>query len=75
MLKWSVDKLIRIENGQMNGDENVIYCCTEHVDMALDDVVDEHEVAPKLEKLESVENSSVTCGYCGKPAVYMVGNE
>nr|WP_090748623.1 CxxH/CxxC protein [Mesobacillus persicus] len=53
----------------------MIYCCTEHVDMALDDVVDEHEVAPKLEKLESVENSSGTCGYCGKPAVYMVGNE
>ncbi|MCM3588162.1 CxxH/CxxC protein [Mesobacillus maritimus] len=53
----------------------MIYCCSEHVDLALDDIVDEHEVAPRLEKLENVENLPNICGYCGKPAIYMVGNE
>jgi len=53
----------------------MIYCCMEHVDEALDKAVKEHEVAPVFEKLESVDNIQNTCVYCGKPAVYVVGNE
>jgi CxxH/CxxC protein (TIGR04129 family) len=51
------------------------YCCIEHVDLALDEVVKEHETAPIFEKLESVENIQPTCAYCGKLAIYVVGNE
>lgn len=51
------------------------YCCSEHVELALDEAVDEYETAPQLEKLEAVENSGVSCGYCGQPAVYIVANE
>ncbi len=51
----------------------MIYCCEEHVELALDEMVDEHELAPKLEKV--VENSDFICGYCGQQAVYIVGNE
>jgi CxxH/CxxC protein (TIGR04129 family) len=53
----------------------MIYCCDEHVELALDEAVDELETAPQLEKLEAVENHPFSCGYCGKPAVYIVGNE
>lgn len=51
------------------------YCCSEHVELALDEAVDEYEVAPKLTKLEAVDKSVFTCGYCGQPAVYIVANE
>ena len=53
----------------------MIFCCEEHVELALDEAVDELETAPILEKVESGEKSGLTCGYCGKPATYMVGNE
>lgn len=51
------------------------YCCGEHVELALDEAVDEFEVAPQLTKLESVDKSEFVCGYCGQPAVYIVANE
>lgn len=51
------------------------YCCAEHVELALDEAVDEFEVAPQLTKLEAVDKSEFTCGYCGQPAVYIVANE
>ncbi|MBY0097541.1 CxxH/CxxC protein [Mesobacillus maritimus] len=53
----------------------MIYCCEEHVEKALDEVVGQHETAPTFEKIENVENRLDSCGYCGKPAAYMVGNE
>ena len=52
----------------------VIYCCEEHVEMALDVVVDDYEKAPILEKLEKGKLST-GCEYCQKSAVYMVANE
>ncbi|WP_407657642.1 CxxH/CxxC protein [Mesobacillus jeotgali] len=51
------------------------YCCSEHVELALDEAVDEFEVAPQLTKLESVDKSEFVCGYCGQLAVYIVANE
>ncbi|WP_141430709.1 CxxH/CxxC protein [Bacillus sp. 03113] len=53
----------------------MIYCCAEHVDIAIDTVVDEYETFPRLEKIEEDEKLSTPCGYCENPAVYMVGNE
>lgn len=52
----------------------MIYCCQEHVELALDVIVDEYETFPILQKVEEKELSSA-CEYCGKPAEYMVGNE
>jgi CxxH/CxxC protein (TIGR04129 family) len=51
------------------------YCCGEHVELALDEAVDEFETAPQLTKLEAVDKSEFVCGYCGQPAVYIVANE
>ncbi|HZG72146.1 MAG TPA: CxxH/CxxC protein [Chondromyces sp.] len=51
----------------------MIYCCSEHVELALDIIVDEYETAPKIEKTEGNEVST-TCEYCENPAEYIVGN-
>ncbi|WP_017756726.1 CxxH/CxxC protein [Calidifontibacillus oryziterrae] len=54
----------------------MIKCCEEHVDVAIDTIVDEYEVAPKIDKI-SVDNYPelfTTCEYCEKNAVYIVSN-
>lgn len=51
----------------------MIYCCLEHVDVALDMTVDEHEVAPVLEEIED-KSLSTGCEFCQKPAAYLVKN-
>ena len=58
-----------------------IYCCLEHVEVALDTVVDETEVPPFINEINKEENQEVTnnskeftCEYCGQPAVYIVAN-
>lgn len=48
------------------------YCCEEHVELAIDSIVDEEEVAPVLEKLESNLNLSTSCFYCSEQAKYKV---
>ncbi|WP_442853746.1 CxxH/CxxC protein [Bacillus sp. FJAT-27245] len=53
---------------------NLIYCCEEHVDLALDMVVDEHETFPILEKVD-VDNLSTSCEFCQNTAIYVVANE
>jgi len=59
-----------------------IYCCKEHVEIGLDNIVDEAEVPPFIDSLSDKENGEVTnnlgdftCEYCGKPAVYVVASE
>ncbi len=54
-------------------DKKMIKCCEEHIELALDIVVDEHEVAPILTKIEDA-NLSTTCEFCQNKAVYVVGN-
>lgn len=53
----------------------MIYCCLEHVELALDVIVDEYEVAPKMTELSKAEKLLTTCEYCQNKAVYIVGNE
>ncbi|PWA06624.1 CxxH/CxxC protein [Pueribacillus theae] len=53
----------------------MIYCCEEHVDVALDTIVYEEETFPILEKIENTHSLSTTCEYCKNPAVYLVTNE
>lgn len=55
------------------GDYMMIYCCEEHVELALDVIVDDYFTAPKLEKIDE-EKISTTCEYCRNMAVYVVAN-
>lgn len=57
-----------------NGGQIMIYCCKEHVELALDVFVDENEIAPILKELTDEEKLSTTCEYCEKQAVYIVAN-
>lgn len=58
-----------------------VYCCLDHVDVALDTIVDETGEPPFINekgKVEPNENEAnkvgATCEYCGKPSVYIVAN-
>lgn len=52
-----------------------IYCCEEHIELALDVLVDETELPPQMELLKEDEKLSTNCEYCRKEAVYLVANE
>ncbi|MCL6572795.1 MAG: CxxH/CxxC protein [Bacillus sp. (in: Bacteria)] len=52
----------------------MIYCCEEHVDLAIDTIVDEYETFPVLAKAP-VDNLSTICGYCKNKAIYIVANK
>lgn len=52
----------------------VLYCCEEHVDMALDEVVYECETYPNLTSIPEEKQLSTTCEYCRNKALYMVAN-
>lgn len=52
----------------------MIYCCKEHVELALDIIVDEHETAPVLEEVKEDTDLSTPCEYCNERAAYIVGN-
>ncbi len=51
-----------------------VYCCEEHVELALDVIVDECETAPIMEKLQTEGDLSTACEYCRNVAAYLVGN-
>lgn len=52
------------------------YVCMEHVELALDIIVDEYEKAPELLTLEQAglaeEQPPRTCNHCDALAVYVV---
>ncbi|WP_449621014.1 CxxH/CxxC protein [Robertmurraya sp. Marseille-Q9965] len=52
----------------------MIYACEEHVELAIDTIVDEFETFPMLSKVEG-EELSTPCEYCQNTAVYVVANE
>lgn len=52
----------------------MIYCCEEHIDLALDTIVDEYETFPVMTKMD-VDNLSTACEYCRNMAVYIVANK
>ncbi|KGX93703.1 hypothetical protein N781_00360 [Pontibacillus halophilus JSM 076056 = DSM 19796] len=51
-----------------------LYVCKEHVDKALDVVVDEEETFPELSQVYNSTGLSTTCEYCSEQALYMVAN-
>lgn len=52
----------------------ILYCCQEHVDMALDEVVYECETYPQLTSITDQEQMTPICGYCRNQSIYMVSN-
>ncbi|RLQ93994.1 CxxH/CxxC protein [Falsibacillus albus] len=52
----------------------MIYCCKEHVEIALDTIVDEYETAPVMKELSEEEKLSTGCEYCENKAAYLVAN-
>ncbi|MBO9131339.1 CxxH/CxxC protein [Bacillus sp. 165] len=51
-----------------------IKCCGEHVDLALDMIVDEFEEAPFIHNVDNNNDSSTTCQFCQNTAIYVVSN-
>lgn len=49
-------------------ENKIIYACKEHIEIALDDYVNEEEKAPQM-KIVAVEACS-KCRYCDKKAEY-----
>ncbi|GGE53581.1 hypothetical protein GCM10011391_35580 [Pullulanibacillus camelliae] len=52
----------------------MIYSCLEDVELALEEVIDETELAPIIEKLPEDRRLSTPCQYCGEQALYVVTN-
>ncbi|MCU9613456.1 CxxH/CxxC protein [Caldibacillus lycopersici] len=52
----------------------MIYCCKEHVEYALEEIVNESEMAPILKQVEADKLSTAICEYCGQVAEYVVAN-
>jgi CxxH/CxxC protein (TIGR04129 family) len=53
---------------------SLIYCCDEHVNLALDMVVNKQETFPIFDKVD-VDKLSTSCEFCQKTAIYVVANE
>ncbi|MBN2284846.1 MAG: CxxH/CxxC protein [Tissierellales bacterium] len=47
--------------------KNEIYACEEHIDMAMDDFVNDNEAAPEV-----LSYAGEKCNYCDRMAVYLV---
>ena len=47
-------------------------CCLEHVELALDIIVDECEVAPVINNVDNSKKK--TCEFCQNEATYVVSN-
>ncbi|MDZ5710629.1 CxxH/CxxC protein [Jeotgalibacillus haloalkalitolerans] len=52
-----------------------IFCCKEHVELALDVLVDETEDVPLLKTVDNYEELSTNCEYCNETAIYLVENK
>ncbi|KAB7654094.1 CxxH/CxxC protein [Bacillus sp. B2-WWTP-C-10-Post-4] len=49
-------------------------CCLEHVELALDIIVDECEVAPVINNVDNSGKEKKPCGFCQNEAIYVVSN-
>ncbi|HWO95637.1 CxxH/CxxC protein [Fictibacillus gelatini] len=51
------------------------FCCHTHVDIAMEEIIDECEVAPVVELLTENDKLSTSCSYCEETPIYKVSNE
>lgn len=63
----SVDNFLEGENGM---EENRIFACSEHLEYLLDDLLEETQTAPSLEKIPNEKQIEQTCSWCNLPAEY-----
>ncbi|KAA0546048.1 CxxH/CxxC protein [Bacillus sp. BGMRC 2118] len=52
----------------------MIKVCHEHIELAIDIMVDKHETAPEIQALTEEEKLLTTCEYCQNNAIYVVAN-
>jgi CxxH/CxxC protein (TIGR04129 family) len=64
----------KLKMDKVEGGIYMIYCCDEHINIALDQIVDEYEVAPDFKKITNGLELSTPCEYCGNEATYLVTN-
>ena len=69
---WNTKLIHNVDNKERK--IMILYCCEEHVDMALDEVVYECETYPILTSVADEENLSTACEYCQNRAIYIVAN-
>lgn len=50
----------------------MIMCCEQHIELAIDDYVEEFELSPDV---EAVQSGAGICRYCTAPATYQVGED
>lgn len=48
----------------------VFLCCPDHVERALEKIIDDFEAPPQLEKVTKRKQ----CAFCEKDAIYVVSN-
>ncbi|WP_412459210.1 CxxH/CxxC protein [Alkalihalobacillus trypoxylicola] len=49
--------------------------CSEHVELAMEMIIDEEETAPNIEILTNQHDLSTDCEFCQNPAKYIVSVE
>lgn len=52
----------------------LIYSCLDHVELALEKVIDETLQAPVMDEVPKERQLSTRCEYCDRPAIYVVSN-
>ncbi|TCW39332.1 CxxH/CxxC protein [Laceyella sacchari] len=55
-----------------SADKKKWYACDEHVDIALDEIVDMYEQAPLMELMDDEPNNQATCFWCGQTPRYVL---
>jgi len=50
------------------GEDKILYACIEHIEVALDDYVNQEENAPNM--LEISDENQMICSYCNEKAKY-----
>ncbi|MBU9710899.1 CxxH/CxxC protein [Evansella tamaricis] len=48
------------------------YSCPEHIDLALDETVDETSMPPELDLVEETNSKEVRCSFCNEQAKYRI---
>ncbi|THG90811.1 hypothetical protein AJ85_08690 [Alkalihalobacillus alcalophilus ATCC 27647 = CGMCC 1.3604] len=62
----------RIKEGT---DKMKLMACQEHVELAMEMIIDEKEVAPNIEILTKDQDLSTVCEFCQNEAKYSVSNQ
>ena len=51
-----------------------MYCCDEHIDRAIDEMLDLHPLPPSIENVSDEEQLHLKCHFCDDRPIYCVKN-